>query len=74
MTLVDRYLRAVRDHLPRAEQDDIINELSDNLQSRMEDEAADRGHPCPRTRRRPSSRSSGTRWPSRPAIAATSGR
>jgi len=44
MTLVDRYLRAVRDHLPRAEQDDIINELSDNLQSRMEDEAADRGH------------------------------
>ena len=45
MTLVDRYLRAVRDHLPRAQQDDIINELSDNLQSRIEDEAAARGRP-----------------------------
>ncbi len=44
MTLVDRYLRAVRDHLPRAEQDDIINELADNLHSRIEDEAAHRGH------------------------------
>ncbi len=44
MTLVERYLRAVRDHLPRGEQDDIINELSDNLHSRIEDEAANRGH------------------------------
>ncbi len=43
MTLVDRYLRAVRDHLPRGQQDDIINELADSLQSRMEDEAATRG-------------------------------
>jgi HAAS domain-containing protein len=45
MTLVDRYLRAVRDNLPRGQQDDIINELSDNLQSRIEDEAATRGRP-----------------------------
>ena len=45
MTLVDRYLRAVRDMLPRGEQDDIINELSDNLRSRMEDEEAARGRP-----------------------------
>ncbi len=45
MTLVDRYLRAVRDHLPRGQQDDIINELSDNLQSRIEDEAAAHGRP-----------------------------
>ena len=45
MTLIDRYLRAVRDHLPRADQDDIINELSDNLHSRFEDEAAARGRP-----------------------------
>ena len=45
MTLIDRYLRAVRDHLPRAEQDDIINELSDSLQSRFEDEEAARGRP-----------------------------
>ena len=50
MTLVDRYLRAVRDHLPRAEQDDIINELSDNLQSRMEDEAAEIGRASCRER------------------------
>jgi hypothetical protein len=45
MTLVDRYLRAVRDHLPRGQQDDIINELADSLHSRMEDEAASRGRP-----------------------------
>lgn len=45
MTLIDRYLRAVRDHLPRADQDDIINELSDSLHSRFEDEEAARGRP-----------------------------
>lgn len=45
MTLVDRYLRAVRDHLPRAEQDDIIKELADSIQSRFEDEEAARGRP-----------------------------
>lgn len=43
--LIDRYLRAVRDHLPRAQQDDIINELSDSLHSRFEDEEAARGRP-----------------------------
>lgn len=43
--LIDRYLRAVRDHLPRAQQDDIIDELADNLHSRFEDEAAARGRP-----------------------------
>jgi hypothetical protein len=45
MTLVERYLRAVRDFLPRGQQDDIINELSDNIQSRIEDEEAARGRP-----------------------------
>jgi hypothetical protein len=45
MTLIDRYLRAVRDHLPRENQDDIINELSDNLRSRFEDEEVARGRP-----------------------------
>ena len=45
MTMVDRYLRAVRDHLPRADQDDIIRELEDSLRSRLEDEAAERGRP-----------------------------
>ena len=29
MTLVDRYLGAVRDNLPRAQRDDIIEELED---------------------------------------------
>ena len=49
MTLVERYVRAVRDFLPRGQQDDITNELSDSIQSRFEDEAevtrspADRG-------------------------------
>ena len=45
MTLIDRYLGAVRDNLPRAQKDDIIKELSDNLQSRIEDEEAVRGRP-----------------------------
>lgn len=45
MTLIDRYLRAVRDHLPRPEQDDIINELADSLHSRIEDESAALGRP-----------------------------
>ena len=45
MTLVERYVRAVRDFLPRGQQDDITNELSDSIQSRFEDEAAARGRP-----------------------------
>lgn len=45
MTLVDRYLGAVKDNLPRAQRDDIIDELEDSLRSRMEDEAAARGRP-----------------------------
>jgi hypothetical protein len=45
MTMVERYLRAVRDFLPRGQQDDIINELSDSIESRIEDEAASRGRP-----------------------------
>jgi hypothetical protein len=45
MTLVERYVRAVRDFLPRGQQDDITNELSDSIQSRFEDEAEERGRP-----------------------------
>jgi hypothetical protein len=45
MTLVDRYLRAVRDGLPRGQQDDIINELSDSIHSRIEDEESGLGRP-----------------------------
>jgi hypothetical protein len=45
MTMVERYLHAVRDFLPRGQQDDIINELSDSIQSRLEDEGVSRGRP-----------------------------
>ena len=45
MTLIDRYLRAVRSNLPRAQQDDIIEELSENLHAQFEDEEAARGRP-----------------------------
>ena len=45
MTIVERYLRAVRDNLPRGQQDDIINELNDSIQSRFEDEEAALGRP-----------------------------
>ena len=34
MDLIDRYLAAVRRHLPRKLQDDVIPELSDNLRSK----------------------------------------
>jgi hypothetical protein len=42
---VDRYLEAVRDFLPRAQQGDIIRELSENIRSKMEDRAAELGRP-----------------------------
>ena len=45
MTLVERYVRAVRDFLPRGQRDDITSELSDSIQSRFEDEAEARGRP-----------------------------
>jgi hypothetical protein len=45
MTMVERYLRAVRDFLPRGQQDDIINELSDSIESRFDDEVATKGRP-----------------------------
>ncbi len=37
MDLIDRYLTAVRRHLPRPQQDDIISELSDSLRSEVEE-------------------------------------
>lgn len=45
MNLVDRYLRAVKENLPRAQQDDVIAELSENLRAQMEDEAEALGRP-----------------------------
>jgi hypothetical protein len=37
MDLIDRYLTAVRRHLPRQQQDDIVSELSDSLRSEIEE-------------------------------------
>jgi len=45
MELLDRYLQAVRFWLPKAEQDDIIAELSANIREQMEDKAAELGRP-----------------------------
>ena len=44
-TLIDRYLRAVKDQLPKAQQDDVIAELSENLHAQIEDEEASLGRP-----------------------------
>lgn len=44
-TLIDRYLRAVKEQLPRAQQDDVIAELEENLRAQIEDEEATRGRP-----------------------------
>ena len=45
MELLDTYLQSVRSYLPRAQQDDIIKELSDNILSQMEDKEAALGRP-----------------------------
>ena len=45
MELLERYLRAVKFFLPRREQDDILRELSENILSQMEDQAAELGRP-----------------------------
>jgi len=45
MSLLDRYLAAVRDHLPAGQQDDIIAELGDDLRSRFEERAEELGRP-----------------------------
>lgn len=43
MELVDRYVEAVRKHLPRAERDDIAAELRETLQSQIEAVEAESG-------------------------------
>ncbi|HEX9254212.1 MAG TPA: hypothetical protein VF938_01655 [Candidatus Angelobacter sp.] len=45
MELLDRYLQAVRFWLPRAQQEDIIAELGDDLRSQIEDRESSRGRP-----------------------------
>jgi hypothetical protein len=45
MDLLDRYLQAVRTHLPASQQDDILKELKENLRAPMEDQEAELGRP-----------------------------
>ena len=43
MDLVDRYVYAVKRHLPAAQQDDIVNELTDDILSQIRDKEAELG-------------------------------
>lgn len=43
MELLDRYLESVRNCLPQEQRDDIINELSENLRSQIEDKESTLG-------------------------------
>lgn len=45
MELLDRYLQAVRRHLPWERQDDILAELRVNLEAQLEDKEAELGRP-----------------------------
>jgi hypothetical protein len=45
MELLDRYLQAVKRHLPWQRQDDIIAELRANLEAQLEDKEAELGRP-----------------------------
>ena len=45
MDLVDRYVHAVKRHLPAAQQDDIVNELTDDILSQISDKEAELGRP-----------------------------
>src|ERR1035437_7542993 len=45
MDLLDRYLQAVKKHLPWQRQDDIIAELRANLEAQLEDKEAGLGRP-----------------------------
>jgi hypothetical protein len=45
MDLVDRYVQAVKRHLPAKQQDDIVNELTDDILSQIKDKEAALGRP-----------------------------
>jgi hypothetical protein len=45
MELLDQYLKTVRSYLPKEQKDDIINELSENLRSQMDDKEVELGRP-----------------------------
>ncbi|HEV2878307.1 MAG TPA: hypothetical protein VGW96_01895 [Candidatus Eremiobacteraceae bacterium] len=48
MELLDRYVQAVKDLLPRPKRDDIALEISDTLRSEMEDKETELGRPLNR--------------------------
>jgi hypothetical protein len=45
MDLVDRYVYAVKRHLPANQQDDIVNELTDDIMSQIKDKEEELGRP-----------------------------
>lgn len=45
MDLLERYLQSVRFFLPRAERDDILKELSENIRSQFDDKESQLGRP-----------------------------
>jgi hypothetical protein len=45
MDLVDRYVYAVKRHLPANQQDDIVNELTDDILSQIKDKEEELGRP-----------------------------
>ena len=49
MDLLERYLQSVRYFLPRAQRDDILKELSENIRSQIDDKEAELGRPLTET-------------------------
>jgi hypothetical protein len=49
MELLDQYLKSVRSCLPEEQKDDIVNELSENIHSQIEDKEAGLGRPLNET-------------------------
>jgi len=45
MELLDRYLQAVRKHLPWKRQEDIVAELRANLESQLDEKQGELGRP-----------------------------
>lgn len=45
MDLIERYLHAVKTHLPAKQQDDVVAELAEDLRSRIDDRQAEMGRP-----------------------------
>lgn len=45
MDLFERYLHAVKTHLPAGQQDDVVAELAEDLRPRIDDRQAELGRP-----------------------------